>query len=288
MDIYFCIHLNTKIAMLEDLRSQLIHSVLPLDIINIISNYLETSIKVEFSDNQIIYLKQSEFENLDCKDVINIYIYGVLVLLNPIAKFKFSKIQTITGDVILIGNINRMFFFAKDFNSNINKWDTKDVVNMNNVFNFAIKFNSDLSNWNTENVTDMSYMFCSTRKFNSDISNWNTANVTNINYMFYEALDFNYNLSNWNTSKVTEMSYVFCNATSFSPSSNVRFSISNWNTSKVTDLRYMFYNARNFNSNISNWNTTSATDMSYIFDGSIKFKGRTIRIGKTWKITYTG
>lgn len=55
-----------------------------------------------------------------------------------------------------------------EFNGDISKWDTSNVINMKGMF-FNSKFNGDISNWNTKNVIDMSALFYNSQ-FNGDIS----------------------------------------------------------------------------------------------------------------------
>ncbi len=83
------------------------------------------------------------------------------------------------------------------------------------MFQGAANFNSDISRWNTSNVIDMSFMFSYASNFNKDIGGWNTTNVTNMSQMFLYARAFNKNIGNWNTSKVTDMTGMFLFATVF-------------------------------------------------------------------------
>jgi surface protein len=287
--------MNTK-----DLRSQLDNTLLPLVLIDVILKYSETSIKVEFSDFKTIYVDQSEFSNLDCKDVLFTNIYGILKLTNPIDKFKNSKIQSIIGHVILKGNVNNMFHSAKNFNPDnsnsnsrfsINNWNTTNVTNMSHMFYNATEFNSNISDWDTSNVTNMSDMFYSATEFNSNInasfsiSGWNTSNVTNMSNMFYNAVKFNSDLSLWNTSKVEDMRYMFCNVKLNYKSG---FNISDWNTSNVTNMRGMFFGATNFNSDLSKWNTIKVADMNNMFLCTENFKGKAVNHKGYWEIIYTG
>lgn len=199
-------------SSLVDIKLELGNTVLPVVLSNILFKYTGTSIKVEFINRPTIYVDQYEFEKLDCQDVINMDIYGVLVLKNPICKFKNSKILSIIGNVVLIGDVSNMFNNAIDFNSDISSWDIKNVTDTSNMFFLARKFNSDLSKWDTSNITDMHGMFFNARKFNSDLSKWDTSNVTNMGYMFFNAISFDSNsktsISNWDTSNVTNMTYM--------------------------------------------------------------------------------
>ncbi len=224
---------------LEDLKSELHNTFLPFILSDIIIKYNKTTIKVEFINRPTIYVGQYEFEKLDCQNVTNVDIYGILVLTNPISKFKDSKIKTITGNVVLIGDASEMFYSAIKFNSDINHWDVSQVTNMTYMFFGAINFISDISSWNTSNVTNMALTFYIATNFNSDLSNWNTSNVKDMNNMFSNTIKFNSDLSNWNTSNVVNMSF-------------------------------MFYKTQNFNSDLSNWNTSNVKNMLNMFEKSNK------------------
>jgi surface protein len=252
-------HLSSKVsyATLEDLKLDLSNTILPQEVYNIILKYTETIIKVEFNENnnnEIAYYSQSEFDGLYYENVLNIAIYGVLVMKNPINKFKDIYIKTIRGPVVITGDAS--FMFSK-----------------------AIRFNSDISKWDTSNVTDMSGMFFRAENFNSDISKWDTSNVTDMSGMFDNAILFNSDLSNWNTKNVTNMSGMFSNAESFNSD------LSNWNTKNVLDTNRMFLNAINFNSDLSNWDMSNVTRHYNMFYGATKFTG-IIKEVKIWKIIY--
>lgn len=236
---------------MSNLESQLNNTLLPLVLVNIILKYTETSIRVEFINKTVIYVSQSNFLNFDCKNTIDMDIYGILILTNPISKFKNSKIQTINGNVVLIGDVSNMFCGARYFSSDDNS-------------NFSI------SDWDTTNVTDMSCMFKFATRFDSDISGWNTSNVTNMSYMFYEAITFASDLSGWNTSNVKYMRFMFNGAEKFNSDVNNNLKIRCWNTSKVISISYMFSEEKKFNlinksKLIRAWNISSVTHILYIF-----------------------
>jgi hypothetical protein len=117
--------MDTQKTTQKNLKSQLSSTILPNELTNIILKYTKPSIKTEFLDSTgdklILIYNQYEFSTLNCEDIINIVIYGVLVLVNPIKKFKESKIQIITGSVIIIGNVSEMFHGASDFNPDTKK-----------------------------------------------------------------------------------------------------------------------------------------------------------------------
>jgi surface protein len=205
--------------------------------------------------------------------------------------------------------MSNMFFHSTNFrngnSSDINNWDTSNVVNMSNMFQRAYSFNQPIGNWNTSKVTNMSGMIAYGGAFNQDIGSWDVSSVTNFNDMFLDhtgfqnggsssinnwqikttgsvtmnrmfgslglnqfSSRFNQPIGNWNTSAVTDMSNMFVH--------NIYFNqdLSNWNVSKVTSFSNMFYNATAFNNggsdNIDNWtfSTTSNINMNGMFGGS--------------------
>ncbi len=70
--------------------------------------YTETIVKVEFNDNKIFYYSQNEFNDLKLKDVINVYIYGVLTLF-PTNQFKGSNIKNFNGPFVIFGDATYIF-----------------------------------------------------------------------------------------------------------------------------------------------------------------------------------
>lgn len=148
----------------------------------------------------------------------------------------------------------------------IEKWDVSKVTNMEGMFSWATQFNSDLSQWDISNVTDMSRMFRGAKKFNSDISQWNVSNVTNMSRMFSGASNFNSDLSQWKVSKVTNMGGMFRGASKFNSD------LSKWDVSNVTDMEEMFSGASVFNSDLSKWDVSNVTNMREMFDNTFFMK----------------
>ncbi|WP_154859498.1 BspA family leucine-rich repeat surface protein [Cyclobacterium xiamenense] len=121
---------------------------------------------------------------------------------------------------------------------------------------------SNINEWNTSNVIDMSRMFEGAFTFNQDISNWDVGNVINMFTMFYEAHAFDQDISSWNTSNVTNMFFMFREATSFNQD------ISSWNTANVSSMAYMFLGAASFNQNLGSWTLNSGVNLSNMLDDS--------------------
>jgi len=179
-----------------------------------------------------------------------------------------------TWDTHIVQNMGGMFADATAFNNdgapmatNVNKWNTINVISMNYMFNNAIVFNQDIGSWNTSTVTYMNHMFAGATAFNQDIGSWDTSLVTDMGGMFASATAFNNDgapmatVGNiWNTSTVTYMHSMFNSATAFNQD------IGSWDTSTVTDMNSMFYIASAFNQNIGNWDISLVTNMNNMLD----------------------
>ena len=186
------------------------------------------------------------------------------ILLPDIADRLFEKLKSqiifpLNQNTNNITSTIRMFHQAIKFNSNISRWDMRNVQYMGYMFAWAEHFNQPIDSWNTSNVKNMEYMFALTKSFNQNLTNRDTSNVEKMEGMFNSAEAFNGNISNWNTSNVTTMWSMFYSANSFNQN------LSNWNTSNVKNMEYMFNWAEKFNGNVSNWNTSNVTTMEEIF-----------------------
>lgn len=161
-------------------------------------------------------------------------------------------------------------FANTSFNQPLNNWDTSKVNDMSGVFYNDIDFNQPLIGWNVSNVNTMINMLYNCVKFNQDISGWQTNNLNEINGMFYNCNSFNQNLSNWDVSGVTTMEHLFYNCNSFN--NGDIYGASNkpltWDTGNVTNMSSVFFNNLFFNQNISGWNTSNVTNMSFMFYNS--------------------
>jgi surface protein len=230
--------METKIRPQNYLKFILKDTVLPQDLTNIIIKYTEPMVEVKFSNK--FYKKtnydQIEFNNLNCEHVTNIYIYGMLVLTDPVSKFKNSNIETVNGKVVLIGDANNMFYCAGEFTGNISEWDTSQVTNMGSMFAGAIYFDQDIGEWDVSNVTNMDFMFSGATNFDQDIGKWNVSRVGSMYGMFRDATNFDQDISGWDVSSVTNMNSMFEDAVNFEQD------ISGWDVSNVTDMKNMFRN----------------------------------------------
>lgn len=186
-------------------------------------------------------------------------------------EFAFHGCANLTLNATDIPNLTSiksfkgMFQHARNFNGNINNWNTSNVENMSEMFAEASNFNQPLNNWDVSKVTDMSSMFFMVEKFNQPLNNWNVSNVTNMTAMFDHAKNFNQPLNNWNVYKVTNMRRMFSNAESFNQN------LSEWNVSNVLNMYSMFSFTKQFNGNISSWNTEKVTNMGEMFRQAVAF-----------------
>jgi surface protein len=108
------------------------------------------------------------------------------------------------GPTFLPGaSCDMMFYSATDFNSNIDHWNTTNVISMTHVFGYANTFNQPLNSWDVSNVTNMQYMFANAKAFNQPLNTWDVSSVTNMDHMFKQALVFNQYIKGWDVSNVT-------------------------------------------------------------------------------------
>jgi surface protein len=153
--------------------------------------------KLSMNDKMIINYK---YDNNKPKDI---YIKG---------SFGFDVKEGTLDDILQFGDktylvsIKDMFYkFKKD------KWSMTDIANthyisnMNVVFAGMSNFNADISKWDTSNVVDMNGLFSGATNFNQDISQWDTSKVENMSTMFWHDSAFsNKDLSRWDTSSIKE------------------------------------------------------------------------------------
>ena len=144
----------------------------------------------------------------------------------------------------------------------LNHIDVSEVISLHRLFDKFPQFNGDISKWNTSNVLSLGWTF-SECAFNGDISQWDTSKVTDMTGTFYKSA-FNGDISQWDTSSVEDMSHCF-------QDSVFTGDLSLWNTSNVMNLNGMFQSSP-FNGDISKWDTSKVTNFHYIFNHSA-FRG---------------
>lgn len=193
-------------------------------------------------------------------------------------------------------NLNKMFAFNIDFNSDISTWylfsSTTGSVNLNSMFVGATGFNQPLPKvagdmddgpymtWDGTNVTNVEKMFSSASSFNQDIGDFLASHrASSFLQMFRNARDYNNagQSLDWDTSSVVGMQSTFENASSFN------INISNWDVSSVTTFQSMFEDASEFNQDFGQgpagsgpncWDTSSGLKFNNMFQQCIKFNQR--------------
>ncbi|CAK9030922.1 BspA family leucine-rich repeat surface protein, partial [Durusdinium trenchii] len=153
-------------------------------------------------------------------------------------------------DVSAVTDMSSMFFFAVNFNGNLNAWDVSSVTKMDSMFSAAMRFDGDVRDWNVSAVTDMSSMFHGAVSFSGVVGAWDVGSVTNMDEMFSSAREFIGDLKSWNVSSVTSMSKMFYAALRFNSD------LSSWDVGSVTDMESMFYKAFKFDSDIGAWDVS--------------------------------
>ncbi|MCP3926440.1 MAG: BspA family leucine-rich repeat surface protein [Desulfobacterales bacterium] len=217
------------------------------------------TVKIDGTIEGFGFKEKNADNNEDYKKLIDIINWGNVKLHNKgyqltmIDLIEFSAYDS--PNLENITNLSNMFFFAFNFNGDLNSWDVSNVTNMSGMFSSS-SFNQDISGWDVSNVTDMSEMF-SYSDFNQNINGWNVIKVTNMSQMFASS-EFNMDISDWIVSSVTDMSGMFSG-------SDFNQNINGWDVSKVTDMSEMFYGNRSFNQNLNGWIVSSVTNMSKIF-----------------------
>ena len=157
-------------------------------------------------------------------------------------------------DVSKVTSMEKTFYGAGVFNSDIGKWNVSNVRNMRQMFyQVNYHFNRDLSSWDVGNVTDMTQMFYRARGFRHDLSNWNTTNADTTN-MFQEALWYEPHILN-----STFVADYAAPATTFTSKTDLKNAITAWGSDRIT--------AQNTYGHISNWNVSAITDFEKIFEG---------------------
>jgi len=145
-----------------------------------------------------------------------------------------------------------MFEYAKAFNGDLSKWDTKNVISMDVSF-FFLKLRSL-----HHIILTVSYFFSRSNinqhafngadKFNGNLSNWDVSRVTSMENLFHYASSFDSDISQWDTSKIKSMVEMFSFASSFN------HNISSWDVGLVTSMERMFFRALKFNQSLCSWN----------------------------------
>ena len=134
------------------------------------------------------------------------------------SSFQISALDA--PNLSAVTNMSYMFSgagVANSFNSNINHWDTSNIVWMQHVFKGNRSFNQPLNNWDVSNVLKTDYMFYGATAFNQPLDQWVTASLTTAPNMFSGATSFDQSLATWDVSNVADMTFMFGDGDGFFP-----------------------------------------------------------------------
>uniref|UniRef100_A0A6C0ADJ7 BspA family leucine-rich repeat surface protein n=1 Tax=viral metagenome TaxID=1070528 RepID=A0A6C0ADJ7_9ZZZZ len=137
----------------------------------------------------------------------------------------------------------------------------KNVTNLDACFDGCTNFNGDISKWDTTNVISMAFMFNNCTSFNQNIGSWNLTNVTDISNMldgtFFSISNMNAIVLGWSNSQPLNTNINFSNnRTSYSNQEVINFGYSeneaNTLTYDVSDKStILLYNIKNDNTEIT-------------------------------------
>lgn len=177
---------------------------------------------------------------------------GEWILAGPETRFHYSEGNWTFGpltDTSKTTSMVNMFMNAKNFNSDLSRFDTSNVAVMAGMFREAQKFNQNLDYFDTSNVTNMSRMFSHAYIFNADVTTWDTSRVTTFFSMFSGCEEFNQDIGGWDTSSAVQMYGMFLSAEKFNQD------IGGWDTYSIPwdGMDSIFAYASVFNQDLSGW-----------------------------------
>lgn len=231
------------------------------------SNPGQNQIKIYSDDNLHIDQGTSptldpSIYNADAQGIISVDSWGDIQWGSTEHMFSGAKnlnsIPSTPPDLSDVQSTRAMFMNARNFDQDLNNWDTSTVTETSNMFWRANSFNGDISSWDVSNVQEASAMFSGAKSFNQNLNGWDTGNLQNARNMFNDAESFNQDLDNWDTSSVTKTGSMFLGATSFNGD------ISNWDTSSFTTMHQMFTHS-GINQDLSSWDVTNVNSMYATF-----------------------
>jgi hypothetical protein len=236
----------------------------------------DNTVEIKYENGTTSVVSHQDFLELDYTEMQSIVVHGKMTLTDPIGMFEDSKIETIKGNLTLVGNVSSMFKNAENYNQLMN-WVTTEVTDMSNMLRGASSFNKNL-NWNTENVTNMSGLFRDAISYDLPV-NLNTSNVTNMSHMFHGAKSFN-RLLHLITTNVTNMSHMFHGALSYNnypktsgldeKEADRVLRPLRLDTKNVTNMNSMFQGAVSFNQPL-HFNTSNVQHMDDMFEDAPSF-----------------
>ena len=176
------------------------------------------------------------YENPDAWNSTNGLLHGV----------TYGPIEELcTGDVT---TLNELFQYKSNFDADISRWNTAQVISLYRTFMGANSFSGDISGWSVSLVTTMREAFVGASLFDGrGLEAWDVSKVDSMYNTFTGATSFNGDISGWQVSQVSNMNGMFHGATSF----NVN--VAGWDVSQVFDMEWMFYGASSFNQDLCTW-----------------------------------
>eukprot|EP00939_MAST-03C_sp_MAST-3C-sp1_P000514 g514.t1 len=189
----------------------------------------------------------------------------------------FASTEMFEGDLSLwntksVTTLKQTFYGVGVFEGaySLREWDTSRVLSLEDTFFFATNFNGNIENWNTSKVTTIKRTFTHAELFNGNISAWDTSRVQDMTRTFFQAGKFEAsdwsNLGDWDTSKVTGMERMFYFATAFTG-----HGIHRWTASSLRDMEEIFYGAVKFDADLASWNVSRVDNFESAFEYATDF-----------------
>lgn len=172
-------------------------------------------------------------------------------------------------DVGFITNFFQTFRGCTSYDSPLDKWDVSSGITFHGMFHGASVFNQNINSWNVRKAQTFHGMFRDAVLYNQPMGNWEPVNVSNFGSMFSGCTNFNQNLGAWYVKQAVDMHAMFYNCTNFN--GTVNSTGDRWQTPNLKTTTSMFYGCTNFNQPMDNWKTESVTNMLNMFFGAKSF-----------------
>ncbi|MEM1325496.1 MAG: BspA family leucine-rich repeat surface protein [Bacteroidota bacterium] len=195
-------------------------------------------------------------------------------------------------DLSQVANMRQLFLSARNFDDDLDDWNTSNVTNMAQVFEQATNFNGNITTWDVSDVTFFFRMFKDTEKFNQNISSWDMSSANNVERMFDNADDFNQPIGEWDVSNVTKFRRMLASMSDFNQPlgkwkfrSNADFSQFTSGTNGVS--------CENWSSTILGWNFSNPTLQNLQINGfnedydAVASRARDELVARGWNILGT-